>query len=248
MQLTSGSSDEIQPAVSPDGKTLLYTALTPSSQQQQIVAIDLGTKAVRQVTREAGGAIEGVFSPDGTTIAYVTGPSVYLINADGTSPRPVVVAVDGGIPRMFDHPSFVPGGRAIVVDRGNGIESYDLTGAFLATLESPTTTDELFPTISPSGDALAFLCGCSGNTADTLVRVSGSGSATYPCGDQVLTYAPGGGMNHPSWGPRGMMVVSRPKANQGNVIAVVDSAGTLTELPSGGGRAMNPVWVQTLGI
>ena len=238
VQLTSGPSGEQEPSISPDGKTLLYTGT--SSGSPQIYAMDLATKAVLQVTSQSGGAREGTFSPDGSTILYSSNGSVFVVNADGTSPREVLAGpADGGYPAVFEHPAFTPDGQAIVVDGQNIINAYDLQGTYLRTIVPNWDTDELYPAVSPDGATLAFLTGC-GAVATSLAVVSMAGSQDDPCSDHMLASS-GGGLNRPTWGPRALVAVSYP-ANGGKTITVVAGANHLHELTPDGSHQMNPFW------
>ena len=244
VQLTSGSSGEQEPSVSPDGTTLLYTSGTPDAgSERQIYAMNLATKAVRQITTQAGGAGEATFSPDGSTILYSASGNVYLVNADGTGTHAVLTGpAEGGYPVVYEHAVFTPDGQAIVADGQNIVQEYGLDGSYLNTIVPNATTDELYPVVSPSDATLAFVMGCNGAIADSLAITPMAGSTIQPCGDRVLATAPGGGLNRPTWGPRGMIAFSRPAVNGAQSIAIVDTSDAPHDLAPDGGRQMNPFW------
>ena len=96
-QLTDGACEDIGhaydlPRWSPDGRQILFSSNRTDPGHRQLWALDVGSSRLRQLTRERGTAVQGVWSPDGEQIVYVfCGPTdaadLWLMGADGEQPR-----------------------------------------------------------------------------------------------------------------------------------------------------------------
>ena len=114
-QITTGDWDHGAPNWTPDGRTLLFSSLRiPNAQmawrESEIYAADVATGAIRQLTHRKGPDNNPVASPDGKLIAYTGFDStdatwqdaaIYLMNADGSSPRALTAAFDRSPAGMF---------------------------------------------------------------------------------------------------------------------------------------------------
>ncbi len=107
-QLTEGPYPHGAPEWTPDGKTLVFSGLRePDSdwmwRESEIYALEVASKAVRQLTRRKGPDGNPAVSPDGRLIAY-TGydhstdtwveQKLYVMNADGSGSRLLTPSLD----------------------------------------------------------------------------------------------------------------------------------------------------------
>jgi dipeptidyl aminopeptidase/acylaminoacyl peptidase len=114
-QVTDGDWDHGTPDWSPDGKTLAFSSLRiPNAQlawrESEVYVADVATGAIRQLTNRKGPDANPLFSPDGKLIAYTGFDStdatwqdaaIYVMNADGSSPRALTKEMDRSPAGMF---------------------------------------------------------------------------------------------------------------------------------------------------
>jgi Tol biopolymer transport system component len=106
-QLTTGTQLVADPAVSPDGQLVAYTAYNPT-QGGNVFTVPTTGGAPKQVTVGSGGY--AAWSPDGREIAF--------ISSRGGARRVYVVSSDGGVERAVGQPAegmiaWAPGSRIL---------------------------------------------------------------------------------------------------------------------------------------
>jgi Tol biopolymer transport system component len=176
------------------------------------------------------------FSPDGKHIAYsdyvhgspganaLVGIEVYVMNADGTGKRRLTkTTVDGKtktnvVIRWSNRPAYSPDGKKIVysstqsgnseiwVMNANGTHREQLT--FNTDTNGTEGPDANFPSFSPDGTRIAFLCGWEtlyGNIC--LMHADGSGRTqlTHNHDDGLKMNEPSN--DEPAWSPDGMSIM-----------------------------------------
>jgi Tol biopolymer transport system component len=125
-QLTIGENHVglLDPA--PDGRAVAYAAGGPEG--SRIWRVEFGSPPV-QLSREAASIdANPAWSPDGRSIAFFRSPSalrpaagkLWIMNADGTSPRPVT-DVDG-----LGQAAWLPDARSLLISRGAAVLRVDL--------------------------------------------------------------------------------------------------------------------------
>jgi Tol biopolymer transport system component len=105
-------------AWTPDGKLIATGALTGPG----LFEIDPRTKDVRAIDAKIGAPYQPSVSPDGRTIAFVTGDRVWLIERDGTDLRQLL---PHGMKQQ--RPEFSPDGRMVAAVICNQLGN-DMTG------------------------------------------------------------------------------------------------------------------------
>jgi Tol biopolymer transport system component len=188
--LTAGGFDEIQPDVSPDGRTLFFVRarepgkrLEPTDvfgayESGDVWALDLETRRERRL---AENAFNPSASPDGARLAFDAswvGPR-RLWTADARGRNPEQASRDDSEAVVHVRPRWAPNGRHLVFQ---SIErtKFDVRLVDLESKQLRAITDDLFldvqPTWDPSGTALVFSSQRSGGLNLWRLPVDASGS------------------------------------------------------------------------
>ena len=239
LKLTSSSAIELRPSLSPDGRWLMFDALTAPEfdDDSQIYLQPVSGGAPVCVTcGTVGGGHDGAFSPRGDLIAYaldVRGGGILVVGRDGTSPRRLTA--------QGYHPAWSPDGRFIAYStrRTDWLPVsplYSTSELWVADVDSGNTRhldvgDARDPAWSPDGRRIAFWAQ-SKDAAHRQVFV------VDRTGDHVTRVTAEGGENwHPTWSPDGrtMYFVTNRTGNIGLWSVPIDAK---TGAALGAGRAV----------
>ncbi len=161
-QLTFMKGAEVNPSISPDGGTVVYSGSVGRNEWDIFVLRVGGEKPVNLTSDSRGRDAQPVFSPDGNLIAYVNlgseAPGLYVMGATGEARR-----------RLTDFggdPCWYPDGRALLIStepvadpKGRlttaSLWKVDLTSAAATPIDTKGL-DAVQPAISPNGQRLAF--------------------------------------------------------------------------------------------
>jgi Tol biopolymer transport system component len=223
-QLTRGPEkiDSIDPAFSPNGKTIVF-ARGPNQGKTDTYVMNADGTGARQLTHCAScyGEDTPSYSPDGRAIAFHRDPrtsrgGIFLMNADGSRVRQLTRETcdcyDG-------EPSFAPDGKRLVFAR---YRNRDHLGAlFIVDLARSRLTritawalGAAFPDWSPNGQTIVFSSysneGLRPGRSRNLYTVRPDGS-----GLRALTQAKGGPEQdyQPAWSPDGNWIVFTRESN-----------------------------------
>ena len=156
----SGATD-YWPCVSPDGKLVLFTRSLDGRKTFELFVVPTAGGAARPLARSPlpVSATRASWSRQNNRIAFTgtTGDgknSVWIINADGTNPQPVVAA--GLSDRVF-YPSWYPNGDLAVVDaRHLAINRVDPRRGTAVPVTDREQVLTGMPSVSPDGKWIAF--------------------------------------------------------------------------------------------
>ena len=211
-QLTTGPGDDIQPAWSPDGRTIAFvkaadeqTRLRPgdvlSGQYEggDIWMLDVDGGEAHKVLEEA---FNPDFSGDGEHLAFdasYAGPRrIWITDGRGRNPRQVSTDTSEAVAHTM--PSWSPDGTRIVFQSMENTK-FDLRVVTLASGETTNLTDDAFldtaPAWSPSGKSIYFTSDRGGGLniwrlgVDPLGRAAGPPAQLTTGAGQDIQPAPG---------------------------------------------------------
>ena len=156
-RLTSDGGAESDPAWTPDGTRIVYTAGAGARSQIAMIGAD-GTGG-RTLTSAARGNHSPVVAPDGKSIAFVSGrdgnAEVYQMDLDGANQRRLTTTRENeSLPR------FLPGGDLVYVMDGDGAGAVIARYAAGAPIRLVTTREPVTAlAVDADGSRLAYVTG-----------------------------------------------------------------------------------------
>jgi Tol biopolymer transport system component len=159
--ITSGTADESQPSVSPDGRRMTFAS---GGKDYDLVEFPLEGGAARTLLATSRTEYRADWSPTGRQYVYVTNANgnheIWLRSLEDGWARPVVAVGAEGIPpwRGFRDVSFSPDGTRItyvVESKDHMVWISNLAGARPVRLDSETS-DQHGPSWSPDGNWVAY--------------------------------------------------------------------------------------------
>jgi Tol biopolymer transport system component len=160
-RLTIDSANEGDPAWTPDGKQIVYTATRGTATQIAVIPVEGGES--RQLTTTSGGNHSPAIAPDNRTIAFISArdgnPEIYAMGLDGSGQRRLTrTPTRESSPRFFRN-----GDLGYVQERGGrsrGSRIMRLPWGAAAPVQILQTEDPIPAlAISREGDRLAYVVG-----------------------------------------------------------------------------------------
>jgi TolB protein len=184
---------------SPDGRRMAYAADTPSGSAIFVAEVEGGTTRITDPTLKA---IDPVWAPDGSTIAFVSGASTTLhgVAPDATGAHELAPLKD-----IVLWPDWSPDGGLLAVSAAVG----DQLDVFTVSADGSTATnvshdpsDEYSPSWSPDGSRLAWARAPADESARAWVVVSDR------AGTRVVELRIPADLAPPVWSPDGTRLYS----------------------------------------
>ncbi len=234
--LTSNSTYDAEPDLSPDGSQIVYESIQGGNRDIYVMSASGGN--VRRLTTSSSEDRHPSWSPDGSLIVYESGvdsgAEIYVMDANGS-----------GRSRMTNNsvgdraPTFSPDGSMIAYmteQRGKweiAVMSYP-SGSPIAIFDCPTT-DCRFPNWSPDGSQIVYnTLTSSGAVGEVWVVDVASGRSS--------ALVQGTGNGRPVWSGDGQYIFfNRTDSNKTNIYRLVLSTGQLERL-SNGSNDYAPDW------
>jgi TolB protein len=187
-RLTYDPTEHSQPALSPDGQTVVF--ISDWGGQVDIASLPVsGGQPINLTQTPSAQEDTPVFSPDGSAIAFASNRegdwSIYLMDTDGSNVRP---ALSGCAGTDEVHPAFTPlsppgrggekEGLGLVFSSNRADGNWDIYTATIGDNEwTRLTTDpaaDRFPAMSADGRTIAFRSERDGNSEIYLMDADGS--------------------------------------------------------------------------
>jgi Tol biopolymer transport system component len=256
-QVTYSASNELDPAVSPDGRSLAYEvadspSATPHVEVTALEAVGSGRPARSEYSSKAAMGLEPAWMPDGAGLVFVSNPggAERLVQTFGTPLDQAFFAQAGpGLPASW--PSMSPDGKrmAMSLPRTRLFESgwrktmrfdsavgvSDLDGSGVTVLGEGTD-----PAWSPRGDRIAFIRSVDGHGQLFVAKADGTDA-------RQLTEGPDDD-RQPAWSPDGGSLAfcsahgADPSGTQANLFVVRSDGTGLEQLTEGDRVACRPAW------
>lgn len=208
--LTTGILNEMAPAVSPDGKQILFAS---GNGQYDLVEVPLDGSPVHDLTSTPLNEKAPAWSPQGNQFAYVANKngtdSIWIKSIPEGFERPLVTDKDfsDGETTYFSRPSFSPDGQRIAYHRGTKTHEGEIwisnvAGGAPARLYADQQY-QYTPSWSPDGVSIAYLTGKQGVISLAVIRVGGTQAPQIYATD-ILYF-------QPKWSPDGKWILYQSK-------------------------------------
>ena len=176
--ITDGFSGDVTPALSPDGRHLVFASSRSGS--QSLWTLDAALTHPAPLTTGAALDEWPVYSPDGQQVAFVSDRGgkrgIWLVSADGGAPRPIVAT------EVIDTLSWSPDGRRLVfstsIGDGPGLMTVDVTSGEMTRV--PTRGAGTRPAWSPHEDVIAYVEPRGGTVGAYVQFITSSGKHVNP--------------------------------------------------------------------
>jgi len=255
-QVTHTAANELDPAVSPDGKSIAYESASTKDSLPHVEVMALGSAGQPGHLVYSSGDVPGAdpaWMPDDSSIVFVSrtrDARPRLVQTYGQGVRPVFLADIGDPSFGGTHPAVSPDGKLVALSLGNlhvlepgwrtaqlfdhALGVTDTLGSGLKVIERGTDV-----TYSPDGKRIAFVQESQGHEHVFVANADGSGATQITDGsedDESPTFSPDG--SHVAF----CAVRGVAPAQEANLFAVRDDGSGLVQLTEGDRMACKPSW------
>lgn len=253
LPFTSRDGEQLQPAFSPDGKTVAYVAVPEDGGAQHIYIKSITAETSAPITSGPGDDFSPTWSPDGNRIAYLSssteGFGIYLVDVHTRASRKVFVPQSAS---QWEQGALTwsPDGESLAFpDHAGSNPSSSIVLLNLKTLQSQVLTTppdgwegDLTPAFSPDGKRIAF-----SRASETAVRdlywIAATGGPVHQ-----ITHD-SAGIDSLAWFPDGKSVVfSSNRGGKSALWRVFLHGGIPSRMPIGTEDAAQPTLSRTGNI
>jgi Tol biopolymer transport system component len=257
-QVTHSDTNELDPAVSPDGRAIAYEVASSleAPPHVEVMALDPAAAGRVEYSSKDKPGLEPAWMPDGSGLVFVSqthGTWRGIVQTVGSAPDKIAFAADTVDPYLAtEWPAVSPDGRTVALslvnvhvfgsgwrtthayDRVLALE--DLLGTELVMLGAGTS-----PAWSHDGKRLAFARQTSGHAHLFVANADGSGVSQITDGSADD--------EEPSWSPDGRAIVfcSAHRGDvwsQANLFVVRPDGSGLVQLTEGDRVSCRPTWAR----
>ncbi|NDJ36786.1 MAG: hypothetical protein GYB64_19200 [Chloroflexi bacterium] len=150
-QLTTHAATDNHPVWAPDGTRIAFTSQRDGQEEVYVVAAD--GAALQRLTQSTQSAAGPAWAPDGVRLAYRQDGAIVITNVRDAMAQPVTVIQDAA--RWYHDPVWSSDGTRLAFTHGPVGDSTILM-ADLASGQLTRLTDGVYPTWSPTGNAILF--------------------------------------------------------------------------------------------
>jgi TolB protein len=232
----------MDPALSPDGKEMIYIMVIAGKEQLMRRAVD--GSYVRQLTTDEANHEDPAWSPDGKHVAFVFmkdgAEQIQVMNPDGSGIEPISAADVKAI-----HPSWSRDSRALAYctdddlkpPKKNASEIYSVDLATRRITEIVSGGVNTYPAWSPDGKKLAFRRMLGETNSEVFVANADGSAAHNVTNDPAFD-------GWPAWSPDGSRIAfASNRGNQNYQIYTMNPDGSDVALVAGTeGRGTAPKW------
>ncbi len=206
-----------------------------------IYSVNADGTRLRRLTTSSADEAGPTWSPDGKSIAYVGGRSLYRMAANGTKPR-LLWTEDARFGSSIFYPAWSPDGRRIAfaaaLVNGWTVWTYEFNGR----LTQVTTRPGGHPSWSPTGRQLAYTGLDGGKSSVFVIGANGSG-------DHDVSHAPVADES-PVWSPNGKWIALRSlnadwRTREVDSLDIVSLDGKVRRTLTTGGAIFPAAWSPT---
>ena len=229
IRLTARALDARAPALSPDGRQVLFVA------NGDVWVVNTDGTGVRALTATPALEADPAWSPDAHRIAYARGNELLVARSDGRGAARLARAAE-----PVSGPTWSRGGGAIAFSAGSPGRSQILVVSVATAAVRPLTQNagvDREPAWSPRGDAIAFVRQAAPDAPPRVHVMKADGTEQRPLLADDAPHA------SPAWSPDGSQVAFARGTGPSADVAVVATDGTALRIvgPTPGADA-EPAW------
>lgn len=258
-RVTADPVEELRPAISPDGKVLLFDTFVRSysfggggqaapNTERTIIGVDpSGNSGRTMYTATTSYAAEPAWMPDGSAIVYSSNSlgKWGLVRSLSNSPNSAVaVVVNGDMAPLASRPSLSPDGKRVGFCTAIR-NTWQLATSALDGSSFTILGEGMMPAWSPDGKRLAFVRTVGGFNHIFVVNAdTGTNLTQLTSGESIDEY--------PAWSPDGKEIVfasnrgwnSKPGGTERtrNLFVIRADGSNLVQLTDGDGESSAPAW------